>query len=250
MYTTHPTPLPDDLRAELEARLARRVAGPARSALAGTMLFLAILAVTTPCFALALWVEAPARRGAIALVLGGVLVVGWAIFLLLFIAGRRRDARAVAAEAAAIRADLAAGELLAHELVFDGPQLFAEHEHGVMVLSPAGPGRTLYLDLSSVADDSRWDALGKAAQVPRTWRWLTSRDGQGHYRFAATGEPFTPERLEVRLGGYDPELPGDLFEQLGSPGDGEVIERDFGDVERFVAAAVARAGAKAGPPAA
>lgn len=97
----------------------------------------------------------------------------------------------------------------------DAPAVMS-HEHGLIVLIPLGGGGTHLLDISSVADDVRWDLHREGGLMRGEWRWL--RLGEvGFHGFAASGDPIVPvdlgdlhgTRLEDRLTEGDDGWPGD-----------------------------------------
>lgn len=155
------------------------------------------------------------------------------------IAGERRSGPGRAALAAELEAQAATAEVLRHELTRDARHWFVGHEHGVILVCPADADRTLYLDLSSVSDDERHDHWYKNDLLHRAqWRWFTTPDGGLQLGFDAMGAALPPNELEEAMGSYDPEIGGDLFEFLGSPGDGDVIDRPFAEVDAFLRARI------------
>lgn len=174
-----------------------------------------------------------------------VLIVGSMILLIPAAIIHRRGAaesERVRRVALALRRDAEAGRVQRHTLHRDARHWFVEHEHGVMHLSPAEPGRTLLLDLSSVSDDPRHDAWYAKRRIDRdTWRWTTAADGALLLSFAAEGAPVAPNSLAGALGREDPDLAATIFEAIGSPGDGEVIPRDFAEVNADLRARIAAA---------
>lgn len=110
---------------------------------------------------------------------------------------------------------------------------FVEHEHGVLLLSPADAKRTLCLDILSVADDPRWDAFRAGTIHRKTWRWYGG-EGGAVAGFAAEGEALPPNSLARAAGHEDPDTAAAIFEWLGSPADGDVIARPFAKVDAFI----------------
>lgn len=158
------------------------------------------------------------------------------------IAGERRARPGRTAMAAKLEAQAATGEVIRHELARDARHWFVGHEHGVILVCPADADRTLYLDLSSVSDDERHDHWYEKGLLHRAqWCWFTTPDGTLQLGFEAMGEPLPPNDLETAMGSYDPEIGGELFEFLGSPGDGDVIDRPFAEVDAFLRARIAKA---------
>jgi hypothetical protein len=174
-----------------------------------------------------------------------VLIIGSMILLIPAAIIHRRGAAESARVrqiALALRRDAEAGRVQRHTLHRDARHWFVEHEHGVMHLSPAGPGGTLFLDLSSVSEDPRHDAWYAKRRIDRdTWRWTTAANGAVLLSFAAEGTQVAPNSLSDALGHEDPEYAGTIFEALGSPGDGDIIPRDFAEVDADLRARIAAA---------
>ena len=174
-----------------------------------------------------------------------VLIVGSMILLIPAVIIHRREAAESARVrqiALALRRDAEAGRVQRHTLHRGTHHWFIEHEHGVMHLSAAGPGRTLFLDLSSVSDDLRHDAWYAKRRIDRdNWRWTTAADGAVLLSFTAEGAPVAPNSLSDAIGHEDPDLAGTIFEALGSPGDGDVIPRDFAEIDADLRARIAAA---------
>ncbi|MGG5820830.1 hypothetical protein [Falsiroseomonas sp. HW251] len=167
-----------------------------------------------------------------------VLIIGASLMLVpvavLSVGGEIRAARARQGAAAALKATLAGGQVSRFTLERDAAHWFVEHEHGVIHVCAADAGRTLYLDLSSVADDPRWEDWYRSGRIHRrTWRWYATDDGV-LAGFVAEGEPLAPNSFQQAAGRYDPDDGGALFEWLGSPGDGDVIARPFAKVDAFI----------------
>lgn len=174
-----------------------------------------------------------------------VLIVGSMILLIPAAIIHRRGAAEsarVRQVALALRRDAEAGRVQRHTLHRDARHWFVEHEHGVMHISPAAPGRTLFLDLSSVSDDPRYDAWFANRRIDRdTWRWTTAADGAVLLSFAAESAPIAPNSFAGALGRENSDLAGTIFEALGSPGDGDVIPRDFAEIDADLRARIAAA---------
>jgi hypothetical protein len=146
----------------------------------------------------------------------------------------RRQQRLMADMASGIDVLAAAPIIKRYDLEFGVDHWFIEHEHGVIVVTPAGPDTTLYLDLSSVADDVRYDDWLRRGRIFRS-RWTWFEGGPlGYFDFRTEGEAFTPRWARDAKGKFDDELGGDVFEFLDSPGDGDVVARPFAEVDRFV----------------
>lgn len=177
----------------------------------------------------------------LALAIGSAIMVVPIAVLLVGHALRARDGRRIAAEA--LRAQAAAGEAIRNVLDRDARHWFVEHEHGVIMVCPADADGTLYLDLSSVADDVRHDEWYAEGRLNRArWLWFTTLDGTLRAGFAAEGEALPPNSFEAAAGSYDPAVGGDLFEFLASPADGDVIARPFAEVDAFLRARIAGPG--------
>ncbi|NMJ43978.1 hypothetical protein GWK16_22210 [Roseomonas sp. JC162] len=174
-----------------------------------------------------------------------VLIVGSMILLIPAAIIHRRGAaesERVRQVALALRRDAKAGCVQRHTLHRDARHWFVEHEHGVMHLSPAGPGRTLFLDLSSVSDDPRHDGWYAKRRIDRdTWRWTSAADGAVLLFFAAEGAPVAPNSFAAALGREDSDLAAAIFEAVGSPGDGDIIPRDFAEIDADLRARIAAA---------
>lgn len=154
---------------------------------------------------------------------------------------RRRSRPAREATAGRLRAAADAGEVQRWELLRGPAHWILPHEHGTIVLSPAGPGRTLCLDLCSVSDDPRHEAWLAPGRIHRArWRWTTTPDGETLLSFEADGDPLPQNDAEAL--GLGTEDAMEIFEALGSPGDGDLIERDFAEVDGIVRARIALPG--------
>lgn len=115
------------------------------------------------------------------------------------------------------------------------------HEHGTSVVTPAGPGRTLWLDLCSVSDDPRhedWFATGRIHRA--RWAWTATPDGETLLGFEADGPDLPPREAEMDA--------GDLHEILGAPGDGDVLGRDVAEIDAMVRVRQATAAPETGAP--
>ncbi|WP_198370971.1 hypothetical protein [Roseomonas rosulenta] len=161
-----------------------------------------------------------------------VLVVGMTILVLPMLLIQLRDARlnapAQAAFAGRLRAEAASGRVLRHTLRRDDRHAFVPHEHGVIHVCPADAACTLYLDLSSISDDPRHDHWYAKGLIDRAhWTWFTTADGAVLLGFAAEDDP-VPRREVTGLDG------GDLFDWLGTPGDGDLVARPWPEVEAFL----------------
>ncbi len=168
-----------------------------------------------------------------------VLVAGSTVMIvaitLIHLRGARENQAGLEQAAVALRAAAEAGEVLRHELRRDAHHWFVEHEHGVIMVCPADAQRTLYLDLSSVSDDQRYEQWYARRRIDTaTWTWFTTPDGAFILGFDASGPALEPNSLEALAGTYDPDAGGDLSEFLGSPGDGDVVDRPFVEVDAFL----------------
>ncbi len=172
-----------------------------------------------------------------------VLIVGAAILLVPAAIIHRRGAAGpeqARLAAAALRREAAAGRVRRHVLHRTTRHWFVEHEHGVMHLCPAGPGRTLFLDLSSASGDPRHDAWFAKGRIHRAaWRWASAGDNAMLLGFVAEGDKVVPNRLAAALGHEDPVMAAAIFGMLGSPGDGDVIPLDFAKIDADVRARIA-----------
>lgn len=130
----------------------------------------------------------------------------------------RRAPRAAFAEerGAEARRLLEGGTCVSVRVEHDDPPAVMTHEHGLIVLIALDDGSTHLLDVSSVADDVRWELHRDGDLMRREWRWL--RLGEvGFHAFAASGDPVAPvvlgdlhgTRLEVHLTEGDDGWPGD-----------------------------------------
>jgi hypothetical protein len=161
-----------------------------------------------------------------------VLVLGSAVIVLPMLLIHLRDARRAAPDQAdfarRLRAETASGQVLCHSLQRDARHAFVPHEHGVIHVAPADEAHTLYLDLSSIADDRRHDHWYAQGLIDRArWTWFTTTDGAVLLGFTAEDEDLPRREIESTDG-------GDLFEWLGSPGDGDVVARPWAEVEAFL----------------
>lgn len=233
------------MRARIEALAAQHAGGGAGKALLGGLVgvgfVVGVVFGIIGLFDLAFGVVDRAHW--LVLVFGSAIIV--TPMLLIHVRDARRSKPHFDATAAALRDQAAMNEVLRHTLRRDARHWFVEHEHGVIHVSPADDARTLYLDVSSVSDDPRheeWFAKGLADRA--LWTWFTTPDGRFPLGFEADGAALAANSLEDAAGGYDPETGGDLFEFLGSPANGDLIDRPFAEVDAFIRAriAVARTG--------
>jgi hypothetical protein len=162
--------------------------------------------------------------------------------LLIHVRDAQRSKPDFDATAAALRDQAATNEVLRHTLHRDARHWFVAHEHGVIHVSPADDARTLFLDLSSISDDARFEQWFAKGLIDRAvWTWFTTPDGRFLLGFEAQGETLAPNSIEAAAGAYDPETGGDLFEFLGSPGDGDLVDRPFADVDAYLRRRIAAA---------
>ncbi|MCX7323593.1 MAG: hypothetical protein NTZ14_03980 [Hyphomicrobiales bacterium] len=153
----------------------------------------------------------------------------------------RKSAPAFKALAGEIERLIASGQIEHAVVAITDRHWFIEHEHGIIVLMPACERRTLYLDISSVADDPRHDRWWTKGRIfHRRWTWHCARGSHGEQlatlSFKAAGEPFSPRLFAREAGRYDPDLGGDLFEWLGSPADGDLLDRPFEEIDSWLRA--------------
>lgn len=238
-YSVRRVAAPPEILAQMRGAAAQAKAGRGHALLRGLLAIAPVLLIVYGAIGLldlAFGIIGPAHWF--------VLVLGSAILLLPMLLMQSREARdaeaAMASEAGAQRRAADTGQVLRHDLRRDGRHWFVAHEHGVMMVCPAGKGRTLFLDLSSVADDSRfeeWYAPGRIHAA--CWTWFTAPDGRAPLGFATSGEVLPPSAFEAAAGRYDPEDGVALFEFLGSPGDGDVLRRPFAKVDAFLRARIA-----------
>lgn len=111
---------------------------------------------------------------------------------------------------------------------------FYEHEHGVIVLAPAGPWKTIFFDVPGFEGDSRWYLYLNGDLHRRHWRWLRLPTSGAVAQFEATGE-----RL-ARIGDTPyveaPEAWEAVQAALGEPEDGAIIPYTFEDAVGLVEA--------------
>lgn len=96
------------------------------------------------------------------------------------------------------------------------PPAVLTHEHGLLVLIPVDAMRTHMVEISSVADDARWELARTQQLMRRHWEWLRVGD-LGPFAFRAHGDAITPlelgdlhgTELEELLLGNDDGWPGD-----------------------------------------
>jgi hypothetical protein len=140
-------------------------------------------------------------------------------------------------ESARLRTRLKRGTILMRCLTVTDEQAWIEHEHGVTLYVPADERRTLYVDISSVTvGDPRWSLFDDGTIFRREWTWyqFTDEERQLH-EFSAAGEAFEPVKL-----GHNDDAALELFEEFGSPGDGEVLDRPWSDVHSTIRAKFGR----------
>jgi hypothetical protein len=219
-YTTATIAAPPELRAMLEGLTAQH-AGAARGGL--RQMALVVVAVFGAIGLLDL------AFGIIETAHWIVLVLGSAILLVpTLLVHRRGQPPELDALLDDLRADLASGLVLRHTLLRDERHAFVPHEHGVVHLCPADPARTLFLDLSSITDDPRHDHWFAKGLIDRArWTWFTTTSGAVQLGFEADGDP-VPRRV---VDGLDDAA---LFEALGSPEDGAILDRPWSEAEALL----------------
>jgi hypothetical protein len=233
-YRSERVPTPPDVAAELERLATLHGQAPSRSlweALLGLGFVIAVVYAVIGLVDLAFGILQAAHWLVLVLATASLVLP----IPLIHLREARRTALAQAAFGERLRADLAAGQVLRHTLHRDARHWFVEHEHGVIHVSPADDARTLFLDLSSISDDPRHDHWYAQRLIDRAvWTWTTTTDGRFLLGFEAQGETLAPNSIEVAAGAYDPETGGDLFKFLGSPGDGDLVDRPFADVDAYL----------------
>jgi hypothetical protein len=159
--------------------------------------------------------------------LAAAVVVAGLLVLLFWLWNHRKDDGDDREEVAlALRRCLEAGIATHRSLTILTEQAWIEHEHGVMVFVGVGDGRTLFLDLSEVADDPRYPMYEDKSIFRQEWTWFeVAGSPLGTLEFAVSGKSFVPVLL-----GHDSNAASEVFEQIGSPGDGEVVERSWQEV--------------------
>jgi hypothetical protein len=238
MLSSEKVPAPPEVAARLAATAGEFGRGSIRSIGGGLSRLAIFLAALFGAFAIADLLWAGVHRGAwIALTLGVTLLVG--PFAVLFIGAELRGRPARLAAAAALRTEAATGQVVRHTLHRNAEHWFVEHEHGVILVCPADAPRTLYVTLSSVTDDERWEWYAKGCAHRAIWIWYSAADGAFQAGFSASGDPLPPNSLEAAAGSYDPDIAGELFGFLGSPEDGAVIDRPFAEVDAFLRSRIA-----------
>ena len=239
-YVVQRMSAPPGMRARIDSLAALHAGGsPGRALLGGLIGIGFVVAVVFGIIGMIDLVFDVIDRGHwLVLAIGSTLMV--TPLLLMHVRDARLSKPGLDAAAAALRDQAAMNEVLRHTLRRDARHWFVEHEHGVIHVSPADDARTLYLDLSSVSDDPRheeWFAKGLLDHA--LWTWFTTPDGRFLLGFEADGAAVPANSLEGAAGAYDPDTGGDLFEFLGSPADGDVIERSFAEVDAFLRARIA-----------
>ena len=132
--------------------------------------------------------------------------------------------------AAEARAALARGTCEEVEVRHETPPVVAEHEHGVCLFVAAGPKQTLLLDVSSVADDARWNMYKSGTLMRECWHWTRFTNLEGAWAFAAHGAPVQPRNLGELHG---TALERRLTEEMDWPGDDAVIPLSLAEIERL-----------------
>jgi hypothetical protein len=178
-------------------------------------------------------------QGHIPIIIGIFLVI---IFARMF---RTSERARISASTRALQLEqvLQAGQIQQVDAQLDDRHWFVEHEHGVIALLPVGDTQTLYLDFSSIADDERFEIWWQQGRIfCKNWRWYRVLADNGSQladlSFEASGESFAPRRFEQMAGSYDPNVGLDLFEWLDSPGDGDLVNKPFAEVEAYLSGKV------------
>ena len=218
-YSTETIPAPPELRAVLEGLTAQQAGNGGKlrqMAVVVAVVFGAIGLLDIPFGIIepAHWI---------------VLVLGSAILLVpMLLIHRRGQPPELDALLDDLRADLASGLVLRHVLLRDERHAFIPHEHGVVHLCPADGARTLFLDLSSITDDPRHDEWYATGLIDLTrWTWFTTTSGTMQLGFEADGDTLPRRVIDV----IDEVA---LFEALGSPEDGAVLDRAWPKTEALL----------------
>jgi hypothetical protein len=122
-----------------------------------------------------------------------------------------------------------ASEAQLHTVDLSGPHRFVTHEHGVILLVPAGPQQTFFYSVSNCTDDPVEDEVYAALerkQVPSRWSWSEIPGVPGPHSFEMQGPPIVP-RMHPEFD--SPDEWGDFVESLGEEfhGGGHILSRDF-----------------------
>ncbi len=120
------------------------------------------------------------------------------------------------------RADLQAGVGEAVYLKMVQQPLFYEHEHGVICLADTGDNRTVYFDVDSFENDSRWFLYINGDMHRDTWRWMRLMGSGAVAEFSASGQRMS------KIGDTPYVEAPDAWEAisiaLGEPQDGDIID--------------------------
>jgi hypothetical protein len=166
---------------------------------------------------------------------GGPLVavgVAGGVFALLFLLwNHKKDHGIDDRRERDVRENLDRNVMLQRSLVFGNEQAWIEHEHGVMVFAGIDQARTLFLDLSSIVDDPRYELYENKSLFRREWSSLQFPGGdEAVYALFVRGEPFSPRFL---CEGPDTMAAFALCEFLGSPGNGQIVNKSWKDIVEF-----------------
>ncbi len=238
MLTERPIPIPDPLRANLEKllhsasdvpQLRRDQRGRAFTQ-AGLVILLPIAVFSVVI--LVMWLKGKPISGMVLMFSGAMAFFSLLILLHAWFSKEPGEIEYLQMQAKEARQVLDRGVLAHRTLLFGDKQIWIEHEHGVIVLVPADDRRTLYLDLSSVADDPRYPMYENKSIFRREWTWVQVPDfrAAGERKFKVGGASFEPKLL-----GHDDQLHAEIFEHFGSPGDGSIVDFRWNEVEAFVA---------------
>lgn len=238
MLTERPIPISDPLRAELEklvrsaSELPQLRRDQRRRAFtqAGFVILLPV-AVLSVVF-LVKWLQGNPVAEDILMFGGAMAFFSVLILLHAWFSKEPGEIGYLQMQAKEAKQVLGRGALAHRSLILGDQQIWVEHEHGVIVLVPADERRTLYLDLSSVADDPRYAMYEKKSIFRREWKWVQVpefRPGEER-QFEVDGLAFTPNLL-----GHSDRLHGEIFEHFNSPGDGDIVSFTWKEVEAFVA---------------
>jgi hypothetical protein len=237
MYRAATIAMPATVRKKLE----RMAAGYRRDDGAGTAVTVIVVAAVIfgVIFVLDLMFGMMSRHDWTVLAAGSAVMILFAVVP--SVLASRKSAPAFKALAGEIERLIARGQIEHVVVEITDRHWFIEHEHGVIALLPAGERRTLYLDLSSVAHDPRHDRWWTKGRIfHHRWSWHCARADNGEplaaLSFKAAGEPFSPRRFARDAGRYDPDIGADLFEWLGSPADGDLLDRDFDEIDGWLCA--------------
>lgn len=221
-YQVLPMPLTDQFKAKHGRAWTERAKLGVGNPLRGALLMIVVAAFFG--FGVSMLVP-PVWRG---LIVGLFTLAGIAVAWTAYSNGKRIQADL----AQRLQALQSACDAQLHIVDLNGPHRFVRHEHGVILLVPAGPQQIFFYPVSNCTDDPIEEevyAALEAKQMPSRWSWSEIPGVPGQHSFEMIGAPIVP-LMHPEFASVDEW--GDFVDSLGEEfhGSGHILSRDFDSI--------------------